>query len=241
FTLESDRIKVIKGRKGDNVKKADTLIVKMQGGPNVSLYLDIVRYPELILGLEEMKHYQYELTDMVSIDNRSNYVISFKPLAKLEYPLYYGKIYVDVESLAITMAEFSMDISDVEKATQAFVRKKPAGLIFEPVSTSYLVTYKKLGDRYYLNYMRSEIKFQADWKKKIFKTSYTLMSEMAITERDTVNAAKIAAKESFKPYAILTDKVNEYFDEDYWGSYNTIEPDESIQSAIAKYNRRFKR
>ncbi len=67
------------------------------------------------------------------------------------------------------------------------------------------------------------------------------MSEMAITERDTVNAAKIAAKESFKPYAILTDKVNEYFDEDYWGSYNTIEPDESIQSAIAKYNRRFKR
>ncbi len=211
FTLESDRIKVIKGRKGDNVKKADTLIVKMQGGPNVSLYLDIVRYPELILG------------------------------AKLEYPLYYGKIYVDVESLAITMAEFSMDISDVEKATQAFVRKKPAGLIFEPVSTSYLVTYKKLGDRYYLNYMRSEIKFQADWKKKIFKTSYTLMSEMAITERDTVNAAKIAAKESFKPYAILTDKVNEYFDEDYWGSYNTIEPDESIQSAIAKYNRRFKR
>jgi len=241
FTLESDRIKVIKGRKGDNVKKADTLIVKMQGGPNVSLYLDIVRYPELILGLEEMKHYQYELTDMVSIDNRSNYVISFKPLAKLEYPLYYGKIYVDVESLAITMAEFSMDISDVEKATQAFVRKKPAGLVFEPVSTSYLVTYKKLGDRYYLNYMRSEIKFQADWKKKIFKTSYTLMSEMAITERDTVNAAKIAAKESFKPYAILTDKVNEYFDEDYWGSYNTIEPDESIQSAIAKYNRRFKR
>ena len=89
--------------------------------------------------------------------------------------------------------------------------------------------------------MRNEIKFRADWRRKIFQTTYTVMSEMVITERKTENIDKISAKESFRPYAVLADRVNEYFDENYWGAYNTIEPDESIQSAINKFNRRFKK
>lgn len=241
FTLESDKVKILKGRKGSNVKKADTLMVKMQGGPHVSLYLDVAKYPELLLTREEMENYDYEISDMVSLDNEANYVITFKPRVKLEYPLYYGKIYISVDNLAITMAEFSLDISDVDKATQMFVKRKPAGLRFEPQSTSYLVTYKKQGDKYYLNYMRNEIKFRADWRRRIFETNYTIMSEMAITERNTENVTKIASKEAFRPYAVLADRVNEYFDENYWGAYNTIEPDESIQSAINKFNRRFKK
>jgi len=52
---------------------------------------------------------------------------------------------------------------------------------------------------------------------------------------------KISYKESFKPNLILADKVNEYFDENYWGAYNTIEPDESIQSAIDRFNRRYRK
>jgi len=89
--------------------------------------------------------------------------------------------------------------------------------------------------------MRSEVKFRADWRKRIFKTNYTIMSEMAITERNFDNVNKITFKESFKPNLILADRVNEYFDENYWGSYNTIEPDESIQSAISKFNKRFRK
>jgi len=241
FTLESDKVKILKGRKSGNVKKADTLMVKMQGGPHVSLYLDLVKYPDLLLSSEEIYNYEYEIVDMVSLDNEPNYVISFKPRVQLEYPLYSGKLYIAVESLAVTMAEFSLDISDVDKATRIFVKKKPTGLRFEPQSTSYLVTYKKQGDKYFLNYMRNEIKFRADWRRKIFQTTYTVMSEMVITERKTENVDKISAKESFRPYAVLADRVNEYFDENYWGAYNTIEPDESIQSAINKFNRRFKK
>ena len=241
FTIESDKVKILKGRKGSNVKKADTLMVKMQGGPHVSLYLDVAKYPDLILTREEMQNYEYEMTDMVSLNNETNYVITFKPRVQLDYPLYYGKLYISVENLAISMAEFSLDLSDVAKATSIFVKKKPAGLRFEPQSTSYLVTYKKQGDKYYLNYMRNDIKFRADWRRRIFETTYTIMSEMAITERSTENVNKISAKESFRPYAILSDRVNEYFDENYWGAYNTIEPDESIQSAINKFNRRFKK
>ncbi|MDI3526020.1 MAG: hypothetical protein PWR03_203 [Tenuifilum sp.] len=241
FTFESDKVKILKGRRGENVKKADTLMVKMQGGPHVALYLDIVKYPELILSREDMPYYDYEVVNIVSIDNEPNYVISFTPNTQLDYPLYKGKIYINSETLAVTMAEFSIDLSDPQKVAQIFVRKKPAGLIFEPTSTTYLVTYKKIDNTYYLNYMRSEIKFRADWRKRIFKTYYTVMSEMAITERNFDKVNKITYRESFKPNLVLADKVNEYFDPDYWGAYNTIEPDESIESAIKKLNKMFKR
>jgi len=241
YTLETDKVKILKGRRGENIRKADTLMVKMQGGPHVSLYLDIIKNPELILAYEDMPYYNYEVVDVVKIDNEANYVISFTPNTKLEYPLYQGKLYVNTENLAITMAEFSIDLSDPEKVAMIFVRKKPAGLIFEPISTNYLVTYKKVNDKYHVNYMRSEVRFRADWRKRLFKTTYIITSEMAITDRNFDNVNKISYKESFKPNLILADKVNEYFDENYWGAYNTIEPDESIQSAIDRFNRRFRK
>ncbi len=241
YTLETDKVKILKGRRGENIRKADTLMVKMQGGPHVSLYLDIIKNPELILAYEDMPHYNYEVVDVVKIDDEANYVISFIPNTKLEYPLYQGKLYVNTENLAITMAEFSIDLSDPQKVAMIFVKKKPAGLIFEPISTNYLVTYKKVNDKYHVNYMRSEVRFRADWRKRIFKTTYTITSEMAITDRNFDNVNKISYKESFKPNLILADKVNEYFDENYWGAYNTIEPDESIQSAIDRFNRRFRK
>jgi len=88
------------------------------------------------------------------------------------------------------MAEFSIDLSDPQKVAMIFVKKKPAGLIFEPISTNYLVTYKKVNDKYHVNYMRSEVRFRADWRKRIFKTTYTITSEMAITDRNFDNVNK---------------------------------------------------
>ena len=239
--FESDRVRIFKGRKGSNVKKEDTLTVKLIGGPNISLLLDVAKNPDVLLSKENVDYYTYELLNVVNIDGKLNYEIEFTPVVNLSYPLYYGKIYIDKETSAFTMAQFSLDLKDEEKAAQNFVKKKPLGLKFVPTSTSFYVTYKKQDGKYYINYLRSEIKFSCNWKKKIFKTNYTVMSEMAVTERRTENIEKFTAKESFKQYTVLADKVNEYFDANYWGEYNTIVPDESIQSAINKFNKRLKK
>lgn len=239
--LEDDRVKVFKGRKSTNVKKADTLTVKLIGGPNISLMLDIIKNPDVILSKENTDYYNYELLNIVNIDGKLNYEIGFTPVVTLDYPLFIGKLYIEKETLALTMAQFSLDLKDEVKAANAFVKKKPFGLRFVPTSTSYLVTYKESNGKYYINYVRNEVKFSCNWKKRIFKTTYSVMSEMAVTERKTEGVEKFPAKESFKQYSVLADKVNEYFDENYWGEYNTIVPDESIQSAINKFNKRFKK
>ncbi|MBN1990142.1 MAG: carboxypeptidase-like regulatory domain-containing protein [Bacteroidales bacterium] len=239
--FDYDRVRVYRGRKSGDVKKADTLVVKLQGGPHIAMMLDIVKNPDVLLDPDMLQYYSYEVLDLVSIDNEMNYVIGFTPRVELDFPLYIGKVYVTTETLAISMVEFSMDLSDPNKAALQFVRRKPAGLRFTPTTATYLVTYKKQNDRYFLNYVRTEVAFKCKWNRKIFSSSYTIMSEMAITDRQMDGVTRFTAKESLKSTSVLADMVPVYFDEDFWGEYNVIEPEESIQSAIKKLNRKLKK
>lgn len=235
---ESDMFRIIRGRRSGNVKKADTLLVKLQGGPHISMLLDVVKNPGLLFPDESLSFFSFELVDIVRIDDISNYVIDFRPRMMISYPLYYGKLYISVDRLAITMAEFSLDLSDRSKASKSFVLKKPARLRFEPVNTRYLVSYKYVNGRYNIDYMRYELEFFADWRRKIFRTGYTIMSEMAITGRSNVDVARFKASESFRSATVLADQVPVYFEDDYWGVYNFIVPEKSTERAIRKLNRR---
>ena len=46
------------------------------------------------------------------------------------------------------------------KATTAILYKKPLGLRFKPQELSYLVTYKDVDGKTYLNYIRNTIRFK---------------------------------------------------------------------------------
>jgi hypothetical protein len=67
------------------------------------------------------------------------------------------------------------------------------------------------------------------------------MSELAITDRTFEGIEKFAGKERFKSRDILDEKVYVFFDQDFWEGYNVIEPDQSIESAIRRLNRKFLR
>lgn len=238
---QNDQVKIYKGRKGTNVKKADTLMVQLQGGPNVSMLLDIVKNTDLSIALDNLDNYQFEFATMVNIDNKPNWVINFSPNIVREEPLYYGKLYIAQDNVAITRAEFSLDLNDADKAARVFVQKKPMGLIFLPTSTSYLVTYKEQNGKYYLNYVRVDLKFRCDWKKRLFKNYYTVMSEVAITDRHEDNIVKFANQETFKANMVFADKVQNFTDPDFWGEYNIIEPEQSIENAIKKLSKSMKK
>jgi hypothetical protein len=237
---QDDQVKIYKGRKGTNVKKADTLMVQLQGGPNVAMLLDIVKNTDLSIALDNLDNYQFDFATMVNVEDKPNWVISFSPNVIKEEPLYYGKLYISQDKMAITRAEFSLDLKDEDKASRMFVLKKPMGLIFMPTSTSYLVTYKEQNNKFYLNYVRVDLKFRCDWKRRLFKNYYTVMSEVAITDRHEENITKFAQKEVFKPSMVFADKVQNFSDPNFWGSSNIIEPEESIENAIKKLSKKMK-
>ncbi len=237
LTNQNDQVKIFRGRKGSNVKKADTLMVQLQGGPNVSMLLDIVKNTDLSIALDNLNNYQFELGNVVNIDNRVNWVINFSPAVISEEPLYFGKLCIDQETMAITRAEFSLDLSDEGKASRVFIQKKPIGLHFKPTSTSYLVTYKQQDGKYYLNYERVDLKFSCDWKRRLFKNHYTVVSEVAITDRRTGNIVKFANSDVFKKTMVFAEKVQDFADPGFWGEYNIIEPEISIENAIRKISK----
>ncbi|MDD2278443.1 MAG: carboxypeptidase-like regulatory domain-containing protein [Bacteroidales bacterium] len=236
-----DRIKIFKGRKSINVKKADTLAVKLQGGPNVSLLLDIAKNIEVLFPEDYRNYYNFTLEDMVTIDKKINYVVGFAQKEGVTEPLYYGRLYIDTKNLAITNAQFSLNIDNKDEAAKLFVLKKPRGVKFMPTSTSYYVNYTEYNGRYYLSYVRNELSFKANWNRRIFNTSYTVTAEMAITDRDLINVNKFPYRDILKSSDILSETVAAFNDDDFWGEYNFIQPEESIQDAIKKYGKRLKR
>ena len=237
MSANSDRSQVLKGRKLVSPRKSDTLDVKFLGGPNMPIYLDIVKNPDMLLSNEFLPYYSYRMGETESINDRQHYVVLFQPQVILDFPLYLGKLYIDRENLAITRAEFSMDMSDRLKVTNAILRSKPLGLRFTPDEVVYVVTYKQLNDKTYLNYIRNEVRFRCDWRRRLFATNYTIINETVITDNDEENAIRIAARDAFSMNKSLSQEVAAYFDEDFWGAYNIIEPTESLENAVNRLRR----
>lgn len=229
-----DKVQVLKGRKLLSPKPGDTLLVKFVGGPNLSTYLDVVKNKDLMLDKETLYYYKFKMENSVMINERPHYVVSFKPQVILPYALFDGKLYIDQETLAFSRAEFSLDMNDRNKVTQAILRKKPFRLHFKPEEVVYIVTYKEQGGKSYLNYVRNEVRFKCDYKRKLFSTNYTIVSEMVVTDRQADNVNKIANKQAFSDRYSLSDKVSNFYDVNFWQGYNIIEPTESLETAVNK-------
>ena len=129
---------------------------------------------------------------------------------------------------------FELDMSDKEKATQFVLKRKPSGLRFNLQGVSFLVTYRQQDGKTYLNYLRNTVRFKCDWKKRLFASTYTTSTEMVMVDREEQPEEGIKSRDSFKQGEIFYDKVDEYWNEDFWKDYNIIEPTESLESAVKK-------
>jgi hypothetical protein len=237
----NDRVKIVIGRIGQDVKRMDTIVVKLQGGPITPFFLDIVKNPENILTDDYFKYYDYSLAGQVSLDNTRCYVINFNQKKDVELPLYKGKIYIEVDNLAIAGIEFGLSEYGLPQASSMFIKKKPLTMKAEVTGADYYVRYAKWNGKWNLSYVRSEMRFKCKWKKKLFSSNYTTMVEMAVTNIDTANISKFKSSETTKMTDIFTDKAYAFKNDDFWGDYNIIKPDESIQNAIDKLSKKMKK
>jgi hypothetical protein len=63
---------------------------------------------------------------------------------------------------------------------------------------------------------------------------------MAITNWEFNNTFKVAKNSKLRTNSILQEKASGFSDPDFWGQYNIIEPEKSIQSAIKKISKQLK-
>jgi hypothetical protein len=238
---DMDRVKIFKGRKSQDVKKMDTVLFKLQGGPQTMFLLDIVKNPGELFESEIMDYYIYQMGGIININDRQAFVITFKQMEHVDIPLYAGKVYIGVDDYAIIGAEFQILEENLKNANQYLIRKKPIGMRIDVNNANYLVSYRLIDGTWSLNYVRTELMFTVRWKKKLFRSRFTTMTEMAVTDIDTRSITKYKFRETTKRSDIFADKVSNFEDPDFWGEFNIIQPEESIQSAIQRIERKLQR
>ena len=65
---------------------------------------------------------------------------------------------------------------------------------------------------------------------------------MAVTDWEVNSTGeKIKNKDKLRPSVIITDAISGFSDPNFWGEYNIIEPEKSIESAIKKIQRQLRR
>jgi hypothetical protein len=238
--MRFDGARIYKGRKGADVEKMDTVLFKLQGGPVSVMELDLAKNSESVLTKAAMENYNYSLSGVIEIDNKPHYVIDFIQKPSVENPLFMGSLYIDMDSYAITEAEFGFNLSNKEAAQSIFIRKKPLGMKVTPEIATYRTKYREQGGKWHFAYSRAEVKFKVDWNKKLFNTYYTTMSEIAVTDRTDQEVIKFAGKDKIRYTDVFSEKVSAFTDKEFWGDYNVIEPDQSIESAIRRLSKKLK-
>lgn len=240
--ISQDDIQVLKGRTLLSPKLSDTIVVKAQGGPNIAKHLDIVKNKEIMLDPETIHFYKFKIDGFTTIEGATHYIISFQPQVIIPYALYYGKLYINKENLTFSRAELHLDTDDKDKASQIVLVKKPSKMRFQVNSLTSIITYKQQGDKSYLNYISNEIKFKCNWKRLfyIFAPTYTITSEIVVTDRLEDNVKKIPNKYIFRENQTLSDKIENFYDPEFWQAYNIIEPTESLESAVNKLKKSLK-
>lgn len=238
--LRFDGTRIYKGRKSSDVEKMDTVLFKLQGGPVTVLQLDIAKNTESVLTLEAMENYDYLISGVIEIDGKPHYIIDFKQKPSVEHPLFMGSLFINMETFGITEAEFGFNLENKEAAASIFIRKKPLGMKIYPEIATYRTKFREQNGKLHFIYSRAEVKFKVDWEKKLFHTYYTTMSEIAVTDRTDQEVIKFAKEEKIKYSDVFSEKVTDFTDKEFWGDYNVIEPDQSIETAIRRLSRKLK-
>ena len=241
---EWDAVAILKGRRLMSMKARDTLGVKIQGGPVLPLMVDVAKNREYVLSEHELNNCTFHLKAPVKIDDRLQYVVSTEPNMITLFPLMYGTLYIDQETLAFTRAELQLDVRDWGRASDYMLVHKPLGLRFRPRELTVTVVYETDAQGITrMSYVRNEMQFNCDWKRRLFASPFTTVSEMVVTDRqfkgDEVKRTR--GRNSFGIKDRFYDKVEYFDDPDFWEDYNIIEPTESLENAIGKLKKKVRK
>lgn len=241
-SFQSDRARIFKGRASTDYRAADSILIRFRGGVVAALDMDNVKNPFAGVWLREVeRHYRFAMGEPVLRDGLFFYVVTFTQIDGSEEILYYGRLYIESGSLAIGRIELSLNVKGrEEKAAGIMVVKRPPNTRFYVTKADYAVNYKRFGDTWHYDYSLMRIYLSSRKGKSFFRNNYVITGEMAVTAHNEA-PARIGADERLRFKDFLSEKVGDFRDDDFWGDYNVIEPDKSIDAVIRRIIRRLER
>ena len=238
-----DKAQIFKGRGSTDYSGKDSLFVQVQGGIASALSLDVAKDPFVgFYPLDMHQTYRFSLDGITQIDSKDYYIVSFNEKEpKPETPLYRGKLYIQTESYAIGRIDYYRNVEDNNNALKYFIKEYPKNSKIAVNEAHFTLDFKQAEDNlYHFNYCRMEVSFTSYRKISLFSTKYNVVSEMAVTDHYP-EKTQIDNKSRVKLSDITSSTLESFTDENFWGSYNVIEPDKSIDVIINKIIKQLKR
>ena len=234
-SFAQDKVKVIKGRKSQNVMPFKFVDFKIQGGPYYITKLDVVKTLDSFLDPEFRDFYKFTTEGIIEVDNRNTYVIYFKPKEKVDYPCYQGKLYVDMSSFALVRAEFGLSRAGLKFAHESLIKKKPKDFYVRPTKVDYNVSYRRANNKWHLSAARASISFKVKSKEDRVNSIFYSDSELLITDFKPDDGTHYKRDETFNSKDIFTEVVTN-FEDGFWGDYNIIKPSEELRKSLQDYS-----
>jgi len=230
-SLLNDQIKVLKSRKIENININDTLTVRLKAGLSTSLELDGIRNGFDFLLRENFQDYSYRVTDIVSFDEEWAYEIEFGQREGSALPMFRGSVFINTEDYALLKTEFEIYPGYLQKMKTSFISSPSKDFSTWPSAVKYSVSYRKIGNRYFLSHVRGDLEFLSKQKKRVFNTQFTVFFEMAVTNVSADRAERFEREELAPSHSVFSRTIRNY-DNAFWGSQDFVRPEENLIQAI---------
>ncbi|HPF52076.1 MAG TPA: STN and carboxypeptidase regulatory-like domain-containing protein [Draconibacterium sp.] len=227
----SDLVRLIKGRKSPDVQPFRWLNFKLQGGPFTIVQLDVVKTMENFLDKTFQNQYKYEITKVVWYNEEPVYVLSFAPQSDDVFPGFIGEMYIQRETFALVHASFRFNKNTLTEATNTMVRKKPKSVKARPSYVQYEVNYQHYLGKWYLSTVQASVKFKIRSKRDKLNSEFHSVSDLLVTNIQTTDLKRFPNDDRFNQNDVFVEQLGR-FDEQFWGNYNIIKPDEDLRKAF---------
>lgn len=228
-----DQMKLLKMRKISNQSIKDTVMLKMQAGPNASLMLDLMKNIPDFMEIGPSNSFNYWKIDMVECDSHLAHVVAFEPKEEVNEPSYRGKLYIDADNSALLRAEFEVSPKHLDQSVSLFIVKQGKGMQIRPQQIIYTVSYKAWNGRYYINHLRGDLSFKIKSRRQLFSNPMHMFFESATCKIDTMDVKPFEHDERMQTRKILGD-VEFSYDNAFWEDFNIILPQEALTKALGK-------
>lgn len=232
-SLQSDQIKVLRSRKIENLEVKDTLAVRLKAGLGATLTLDVMRNLFDFLDPASFDSYEYHLTDIVTIDDQSAFVVSFRQREDITEPLMQGDIYINVDNYAVVLAEFEINPLYVDQTATSYISRLPRAYSMRPEYVRYRARYRDVGGRYFLSHVRGDLGFMARGRKRLFNSRFNIFFELAVTDHRTTDVSRFDHDELTPAYSVFSNTITGY-DAGFWKGFDFLKPEEDLVEALQR-------
>lgn len=234
---EQDQVKIIKGRKKpyDHSRLRLHGYLDMPNGTHRLLRDDFVKYQVSegegsFIGKNYLKAYEYKLHGIIPEGDRRVYVIQIIPRKNARRAHIAGKLYIDVNTLAFTRAEWTMtqrglDYDNNRNYLLKQLSYKVAKLSHKLTYLKETTTYSYYNNKWYLKDKHRHYEMRVHSKSRgIDNRLWTADTDITVTNIGPKNIPPFTEGDIYNSQTSLNGLIQNSYDPGFWENFNIVQP-----------------